>query len=131
VAREKADQRREAFNRSYEKARNEAQTKFNDAIKKIETAPGLDARTKAVQMQMVQKDAQTKLDAETARLLSKRNDEIKQIETELSTEIRSVQDEYKQWAVILPPIPPLLVAFFVYFRRRAREQEGVSRSRLR
>ncbi|MFO0900745.1 MAG: Gldg family protein [Pirellulales bacterium] len=130
-ARLKADQRREQFNREYEKKRSEAQNAFTTAIKKIEEEPGLDARTRAFRMQMVQKDAQTKLDAETARLLSKRNDEIKQIETELSTQIRSVQDEYKQWAVILPPIPPLLVAFFVYFRRRSREQEGVSRSRLR
>ena len=45
--------------------------------------------------------------------------------------LSGVQDEYKRWALILPPIPPLLVALFVYFRRRSREQEGVSRSRLR
>ena len=82
-------------------------------------------------MQMVQRSAQASLDRETATLLEKRNSELKLIEAELSTQIRGVQDEYKRWAVILPPIPPLLVAFFVYFRRRAREQEGVSRSRLR
>jgi ABC-2 type transport system permease protein len=35
------------------------------------------------------------------------------------------------WAVLLPPIPPLLVAIVVFFTRRAKEREGVSRSRLR
>jgi ABC-2 type transport system permease protein len=35
------------------------------------------------------------------------------------------------WAVVLPPIPPLLVALVVFFTRRAREREGVSRARLR
>jgi len=33
--------------------------------------------------------------------------------------------------VLLPPIPPLLVAIVVFFTRRAREREGVSKARLR
>ena len=33
--------------------------------------------------------------------------------------------------MILPIIPPLLLAFFVYFHRRRAEQEGVDASRLR
>jgi len=131
IAREEADKQREKFNRDYEKARSEAQGKFAAEIKKIEEAKNIDARTKAIQMQMVQRSAQTNLDRETATLLEKRNTEIKQIEGKLLQNIRSVQDEYKWWAVILPPIPPFLVALFVYFRRRSREQEGVSRSRLR
>ena len=35
------------------------------------------------------------------------------------------------WAVILPPIPPLLVAIVVFSLRRKREREGVAKSRLR
>jgi ABC-2 type transport system permease protein len=31
----------------------------------------------------------------------------------------------------LPPIPPLIVAFIVFFNRRANEREGVSKARLR
>ena len=42
-----------------------------------------------------------------------------------------MQDEYKMWAVLLPPLPPLFVAAVVFFTRRAREREGVARSRLR
>jgi len=45
--------------------------------------------------------------------------------------VRGVQDQYKLWAVVLPPIPPLLVAIVVFFTRRAREREGVAKSRLR
>ena len=40
-------------------------------------------------------------------------------------------DRQKWLAVLLPPIPPLVVAFFVYFRRRAQEREGVAKTRLR
>ena len=56
---------------------------------------------------------------------------IKQIETKQASEIRRLQDRYKMWAVVLPPIPPLIVALIVFFTRRAREREGVARSRLR
>ncbi len=50
---------------------------------------------------------------------------------EENSQIRNAQQQSKLWAILLPPIPPLLVAFFVFFGRRAREQEGVSRDRLR
>jgi ABC-2 type transport system permease protein len=42
-----------------------------------------------------------------------------------------VQNQYKLWAVLLPPIPPLLVALVVLMARRAKEREGVAGSRLR
>ncbi len=57
--------------------------------------------------------------------------EIKQAYSDLNSQVRSVQDGYKLRSVILPPIPPLLVAFFVYFHRRSKEREGVSKARLR
>ena len=42
-----------------------------------------------------------------------------------------MQDRYKLLAVLLPPIPPILLAFFVFFHRRKAEQEGVDTRRLR
>ena len=55
----------------------------------------------------------------------------KQSERELAAKIRGVQDRYKLLAVLLPPIPPILLAFFVFFHRRKAEQEGVDTRRLR
>jgi ABC-2 type transport system permease protein len=49
----------------------------------------------------------------------------------LALKVKQVQDRYKMWAVLLPPIPPLLVAAYVFVTRRRREREGVARSRLR
>jgi ABC-2 type transport system permease protein len=56
---------------------------------------------------------------------------VKQSERELGAKIRGVQDFYKLCAVLLPPIPPILLAFFVFFHRRKAEQEGVDTRRLR
>jgi len=46
-------------------------------------------------------------------------------------EIRKQQDWYKTLAVLIPPIPPIVLGFFFFFYRRNLEQEGVSKSRLR
>jgi ABC-2 type transport system permease protein len=56
---------------------------------------------------------------------------VETVERQLDAKIRKEQDRQKWLAVLLPPIPPLVVAFFVYFRRRALEREGVAKTRLR
>ncbi|HMO13444.1 MAG TPA: Gldg family protein [Pirellulaceae bacterium] len=43
--------------------------------------------------------------------------------------IQQVQQQYKLAAVLLPPIPPLLLGLFVFTRRRLREREGISKAR--
>ena len=82
-------------------------------------------------VEMARETGQRRLQAETDRLQKERDRETTRIERELNLKISRVQDWYKMWAVLLPPIPPLLVGLGVYFNRRAREREGVSKSRLR
>ena len=42
-------------------------------------------------------------------LEKERNQQVKQSERELAAQIRGVQDRYKLLAVLLPPIPPILL----------------------
>jgi hypothetical protein len=60
-----------------------------------------------------------------------RDVKVEAVERQLESKIRKEQDRQKWLAVLLPPILPLVVAFFVYFKRRALEREGVAKSRLR
>ncbi len=66
-----------------------------------------------------------------SRLEKQRDKQVKETDRELAAEISGVQNWYKLYAVILPPIPPILLAFFVFFHRRRAEQEGVDARRLR
>ena len=72
-----------------------------------------------------------KLDVALQGLKDKRDKSMKASQTNLELAVRKVQDNYKLWAVLLPPIPPLIVALIVFFNRRASEREGVSKARLR
>jgi ABC-2 type transport system permease protein len=104
---------------------------FREKIAELEKRTDLDARAKAQQMEFQRIKSERERDVKIARLEKDRDKKIKQTDRELAAEIQSVQNVYKRCAVVLPIIPPLLLAFFVYFHRRRAEQEGVDASRLR
>jgi len=104
---------------------------FRDKISELEKRTDLDARAKAQQMEFQRIKSERERDVKITRLEKDRDKKIKQADRELAAEIQTVQNLYKRSAVILPIIPPLLLAFFVYFHRRRAEQEGVNVNRLR
>lgn len=57
--------------------------------------------------------------------------DVKKRATDLDAElqIQEIQRKFKLAAVIIPPIPPLLVGLIVFTRRRLREREGISKAR--
>ena len=64
-------------------------------------------------------------------LLRQRNRDIRNAERRLEKEVRAVQDRFKFYALVLPPILPIMLGILVYVHRRQGEREGVSKTRLR
>lgn len=56
---------------------------------------------------------------------------LREIRRDLDLERRQIQNQYKFWAVVIPPLPPLFVGLAVFLYRRLREREGASPDRLR
>jgi ABC-2 type transport system permease protein len=137
-ARELAEKERQKFIAEFDDAERSANEsmraevgEFEKKIKEMETAGDADPQAAMQAMQQLasrQRLAQRRLDTKLKR---KRDVEVEAVERQLESKIRQEQDWQKWLAVVLPPIPPLVVAFFVYFRRRALEREGVAKSRLR
>ena len=140
-AREMADAQRQKYIAEFDKAERDANAELQDEvgefekkIKDMEAGGNADPQAAMQAVQQLasrQRLAQRRLDTKLERLKRKRDAEIEQVERALEATIRREQDWQKWLAVMLPPIPPLVVAFFVFFRRRAREREGVAKSRLR
>jgi len=140
-AREEADDQRQKFIDEFEKAEREANAKMDDEVgefekkvKEMQASGNADPQQLMAAMQQLasrQRRAQRKLDIKIESLRRSRDAEVDAVERRLAAEVRREQDRQKWLAVLLPPIPPLVVAFFVFFRRRAMEREGVARSRLR
>ena len=62
-------------------------------------------------------------------LENERKEAKRRIDLEAELEIQKIQRKFKLAAVIIPPIPPLLVGLIVFTRRRLREREGISKDR--
>jgi ABC-2 type transport system permease protein len=130
-ARQRATNERQNFMAEFSKASNEEQKKFDERIKSIEERKDLDPRMKAINVEMARRDGQRRLDVRVAAQQQERDRKIDSIDRNLALEVRKVQNWYKLLAILIPPIPPLLLAFFVFFHRRQAEREGVDKSRFR
>jgi ABC-2 type transport system permease protein len=130
-ARDSADKAREQYQRKFEDARIKAQAEFDQQIEAVKKREGVDPRQSAIDILAAQQQGQRALDVKLEGLKNERDEALKAAQRKLDQAVHGVQDRYKLWAVLLPPIPPLIVAFIVFFNRRAGEREGVSRARLR
>ena len=130
-AREVTDKEREKFVKKFEDTRLKAQKAFDDQLAELKKRTGLNQQQALIEIMQAQQVGQRRLDTKIEQLKQERDREIKKTERQLAQKVREVQDGYKLWAVLLPPIPPLIVAFVVFFNRRAKEREGVSKARLR
>ncbi len=70
-----------------------------------------------------------KFQTQVQELENERRDKKRRTDLDAELEIQEIQRKFKLAAVIIPPIPPLLVGLVVLTRRRLREREGISKAR--
>jgi ABC-2 type transport system permease protein len=92
----------------------------DDLIAKLDDKAGL-----------VRQRNQRRLDEQGLKRGSQTQANKRKIERNLELKRKGIQNHYKALAVILPPIPPLLVGLAVFIRRRLRESERVAATRRR
>lgn len=108
-----------------------AGNEFQQKIDEIEARTDLGPTAKRQLLEITRQRLERIRDVKIARLEKDRDRKVRQSERDRDLAIRGVQSHYKTYAVLLPLIPPALVAFFVFFHRRKAERKGVSKSRLR
>lgn len=108
-----------------------AQQAFQEEIDAISNNPNLSREEKMMKVAIEQRRGEQKLNRKLDRLRKDLNREVVQTQRTLDKEVRGVQDRYKLYAVVLPPILPILLGVLVYFHRRSGEREGVAKTRLR
>lgn len=118
-----------------EKKREELQQLLNDKVAEARRNPkrvDLAAEVKEIQQRFNEerKRAEKELNQSRVRLGRERDDLIDATRDAKEQEIENLQTRIRAFAVVLPPIPPLIVGLVVFVIRRLREREGVSRERL-
>jgi ABC-2 type transport system permease protein len=140
--RQESDELIENMRSRFEKEKGEAEASMRKSVDELEQVVN-DLKTgkkgtnfgaireAATKLEAQRQVEQRRLSAKVAQFNQEYEQKSKDQERKLLVDMRKLQDSYKMMAVFLPPIPLLLVALGVYFNRRAKEREGVSRARLR
>jgi ABC-2 type transport system permease protein len=131
AAQDEAAKAHEKYLNDIQKAEDDERKVVEDKVKELQRQQNMDTMQMLIQVQMMQNDLNRKMEAKLARIKKEKKQEYDKIETDLNRKKEQYQKQYKMWAVVLPPIPPLLVAIGVLSLRRKREREGVAKSRLR
>lgn len=121
----------EAANAKAEADIKSAQDALDAAVKKIDEDKSLDETTKQVLLKSAE-------EAENRRLAAKREqitrDKVRAIERTESAHlqaVREVEDWIRVVAVLLPPIPAIVLGGIIFMRKRRREQASIPTSRKR
>ena len=77
------------------------------------------------------KKQQRRLKAKQKRIKADKERAIRRSDIEHKRAVGKVQDRIRLIAVLLPPVPVLLLGMFILFRKRRRERENIPNSRRR
>lgn len=130
----------DAFNKAVEKAEEESrqaekelQQRYDELVKKRDAGEGVDPNeiVAALQKLQVQRElARRRLEQRRNELSRERDKNIQEIQRKTDRIVAEIQYKYKLGAILIPPVPPLVMGIVVFTRRRLREREGISRRRL-
>jgi ABC-2 type transport system permease protein len=130
-ARQKAADERQRFTEEYDKLEEQEEKQMQEKLAELQNRKDVDLRQMATELGMLKLDLERRKQAKLEQARREKDSKISRIETDLNLTVKQVQNQYKLWAVLLPPILPLVLAWIVFFNRRIREREGVAGARLR
>lgn len=108
-----------------------AQDALDAAVKKINDDASLDETTKAVLLKSAEEAENRRLNAKRELIMRDKVRAMERTESEHLAEVRKVEDWIRVLAVLVPPVPAILLGFFIFLRKRQREQDAIPSSRKR
>ena len=102
--------------------------KFPDNLADIDE---LELSAKRDLLKQEEENINKRLETKQTQLIRKRDEVIREARRENDLVVQKTQDWYKWVAVLVPPIPLIVIGMGVFAYRRLREREGVSKNRLK
>ena len=108
----------------------EAQARLDRQVAEVEARRDMDDETRQIMIGQLQQVESRRLTVTRSTIEDEKQRQIETSRSEMENAIRGIENTIKLLAVALPPIPAILLFFFVSVRRLARERIGVSADRL-
>jgi ABC-2 type transport system permease protein len=107
-----------------------AQKNLNKQVEAVRARTDVDERTKEILLLNLQEVANRRLDVEKANIEDTKQRAIQNSVGERENSVRNIRNNVRALAVVIPPLPPLLLGILVFFVRMRRENQGATPSRL-
>ncbi|HSR53490.1 MAG TPA: Gldg family protein [Acidobacteriota bacterium] len=119
----------EAAQQEADQALAEAQQRLNEKVAEVRNRSDLDQQAKEFMARNLQEVESRKLEVTEANIEARREAQVRAAEEEMEAKIRRIQSNIRTFAVLLPPIPVLVLGVLIFLRRRRRENVGAVESR--
>ncbi|MFM7593122.1 MAG: Gldg family protein [Isosphaeraceae bacterium] len=107
-----------------------AQKRLDERVREIETRKELDDQTKEIMIANVQEVENRRLVVEKAKIDDEKRAAINQSRNESRASVRSIENRFRFLAIVLPPLPSMVLGIWVLGRRLARENASAPASRM-
>ncbi len=108
----------------------EAQKRLDDSIDALRKRTDLDPQTKEIRLQTQQAKETLRLNVERSNIEDAKRRKIADSKAEMETQVRRIQTGVRATAVLLPPLPALILGAVVLVIRLGRENRGANPNRL-
>ncbi|TPV92288.1 MAG: hypothetical protein B7733_26590 [Myxococcales bacterium FL481] len=120
-----------AANEAAQRGLDEAQASLQKVVDEIRGREGIDERTKAVMLRSAEEAENRRLALKQERVEREKEKTMVNIERDHLRAVDEVQDRIRVAAILIPPIPALIMGFVIFGRRRRRESSVIPASRKR
>jgi ABC-2 type transport system permease protein len=107
-----------------------AQKRLDKKVEEVRARKDMDERTKEIMLMNLQEVENRRLDVEKAGIEDQKRKKILESKGDMELNVRRIQNRIRALAIVLPPLPPLILGMVVFFVRIKNENEGANPNRI-
>ncbi len=107
----------------------DAQQRLNDRVAELQARTDIDAQTKQIMVQNLEEVENRRLSVLSTNINTEKDTRIQASRENMESQVRQIQTSIKTFAILLPPIPVIVLGVVIFARRQRREREGAVAAR--